>query len=37
MRINKFLAEAGVCSRRGADALVLSGAVLINGLAAEIG
>ncbi len=31
MRINKFLAEAGVCSRRGADELVLAGAVSVNG------
>lgn len=31
MRINKFLAEAGVCSRRGADELVLAGAVTVNG------
>ncbi len=37
MRINKFLAEAGVCSRRGADALILSGVVRVNGLPAEIG
>ena len=32
MRINKFLAEAGVCSRRGADELVLAGAVRVNGM-----
>ena len=31
MRINTFLAEAGVCSRRGADTLVLAGAVSVNG------
>lgn len=36
-RINKYLAEAGVCSRRGADALVESKAVLINGNTAENG
>ena len=32
MRINKFLAEAGVCSRRGADALVEQGVVAVNGV-----
>ena len=31
MRINKFLAESGVCSRRGADELILEGVVKING------
>ncbi|MCR5301322.1 MAG: pseudouridine synthase [Lachnospiraceae bacterium] len=36
-RINKYLAEAGVCSRRGADALVESGKVLINGVVAMNG
>lgn len=30
-RINKYLAQAGICSRREADKLVESGAVLING------
>ena len=30
-RINKYLAEAGVCSRREADKLVEAGKVLING------
>jgi 23S rRNA pseudouridine2605 synthase len=32
MRINKFLAHAGVCSRRKADELILSGKVQINGV-----
>lgn len=36
-RINKYLAEAGVCSRREADALVQSGKVLINGNTASNG
>ena len=31
VRINKFIAEAGVCSRRDADKLVQSGDVLVNG------
>lgn len=37
MRINKFLADQGVCSRRGADALIESGAVEVNGEKAELG
>ncbi len=36
-RINKYLAEAGVCSRREADRLVGSGKVFINGKVAENG
>ncbi len=36
-RINKYLAEAGVCSRREADRLVESGDVLINGNRAQMG
>ncbi len=31
MRINKFLADAGICSRRKADELVLAGMVRVNG------
>ena len=30
MRINKFLAECGVCSRRNADELVKQGRVTVN-------
>ena len=37
MRINKFLAEQGVSSRRGADELVASGRVLLNGKQAQPG
>lgn len=37
MRINKYLAEHGVCSRRGADKLIESQAVTINGGVATIG
>ena len=31
IRLNKFLADAGICSRREADKLIESGAVTING------
>lgn len=37
IRINKFLSEAGVCSRRKADALLQEGQVKINGKVPEIG
>jgi pseudouridine synthase len=37
MRINKFLAESGVASRRGADNLILEGVVKINGKIAKLG
>lgn len=37
MRINKYLASCGVCSRRDADALVLAGKVKVNGRLAEPG
>jgi len=36
-RINKYISETGYCSRREADKLVESGAVLINGLPASVG
>ncbi len=32
MRLNKFLARSGVCSRRSADILIQSGKVAINGI-----
>ncbi len=32
MRINKFIAAAGICSRRSADALILDGRVTVNGV-----
>jgi 23S rRNA pseudouridine2605 synthase len=32
VRLNKFLADAGLASRRGADALIQSGRVIVNGL-----
>lgn len=37
MRINKYLSEAGVCSRRGADKWIEAGRVKINGNFAEVG
>lgn len=37
MRINKFLSEAGICSRRGADKWIEAGRVKINGVKAELG
>lgn len=37
VRINKFIAESGFCSRREADRLIASGRVTLDGLVAEIG
>lgn len=37
IRINKFIAESGVCSRRAADKLIEQGKVKINGVTAECG
>lgn len=37
IRINKYLSEAGFCSRREADRLIESGAVTIDGVPAKIG
>lgn len=37
IRINKFLSEAGICSRRGADRMVEDGRVTINGVVAQLG
>jgi len=37
MRINKFLSEAGITSRRGADKWITDGRVVINGKTAELG
>lgn len=37
MRIQKFLAQAGVCSRRDAERLVAEGAITINGKIAAVG
>lgn len=37
IRINKFLSEAGYCSRRAADKLIDEGRVTINGVVPEMG
>ena len=37
IRLNKFLSEAGVCSRREADRLIEAGAVLVDGSVASCG
>ncbi|CAI8224515.1 MAG: 23S rRNA pseudouridine(2604) synthase RluF [Flavobacteriaceae bacterium] len=37
IRINKYLSEIGVCSRRGADKLIEAGRVTINGNVPEMG
>ncbi|HSP23107.1 MAG TPA: 23S rRNA pseudouridine(2604) synthase RluF [Planococcus sp. (in: firmicutes)] len=37
MRINKFLSETGITSRRGADKFIEAGRVTINGQQAELG
>lgn len=37
MRLNKFISESGVCSRREADQWIADGRVRINGAAAELG
>lgn len=37
MRINKYLAETGACSRREADAWIGAGRITVNGTIAELG
>ncbi len=37
IRLNKYLSEAGVCSRRQADALIAEGRVLVDGQPAQTG
>jgi 23S rRNA pseudouridine2604 synthase len=37
MRLNKFISETGICSRREADAWISQGRVRINGQPAELG
>jgi len=36
-RLNKFISESGICSRRGADKLIKEGRVLVNGNLPELG
>src|SRR3954469_24069094 len=37
VRIQKFIAESGLCSRRAAEALIVAGEVYVNGQKAELG
>ena len=37
IRLNKYLAQCGVCSRRDADRLIADGKVLVNGSPARVG
>jgi 23S rRNA pseudouridine2604 synthase len=37
MRLNKFISETGICSRREADALIEQGLVTVNGSVATLG
>ncbi|MCE3023133.1 S4 domain-containing protein, partial [Staphylococcus pasteuri] len=37
MRINKFISETGICSRREADKWIEAKRVTINGIPAELG
>ncbi len=37
IRLNKYLSDAGICSRRQADKLIEDGEVLINGVVANVG
>lgn len=37
MRLNKYISETGLCSRREADALIAAGRVTVNGARAEVG
>src|SRR6188474_683606 len=37
IRLQKFIAEAGVCSRRAAEALIAQGEVWVNGTLATLG
>ena len=37
IRLNKFLSESGICSRREADRLIEAGKVLVDGTAASMG
>lgn len=37
VRLNKFISESGICSRREADKLIEHGKVLINGIKAKVG
>ena len=36
-RLNKYLADCGICSRREADRMIEAGRVMVNGVPAETG
>ena len=37
IRLNKYLSEAGICSRREADRLIEAGKVTVDGTIADLG
>lgn len=37
LRLNKYMSDAGLCSRRQADRLILAGRVFVNGVCAQMG
>ena len=37
IRLNKYMSEAGVCSRREADRLIEAGKVTVDGMKATVG
>ena len=37
IRLNKYLSEAGICSRREADRLIQEGRVTVDGQTAQVG
>jgi len=37
IRLNKYLSDAGICSRREADRLIESGKILVDGQTASVG
>ncbi len=36
-RLNKYLADCGICSRREADRMIEAGRVIVNGVPAQMG
>ena len=37
MRVNKYISEAGICSRRAAEAMIAAGEVYVNAEPARLG
>ena len=37
LRLNKYISESGICSRREADKFIEAGSVYINGVLATVG